>query len=239
MKKLVDDDRGRARSLLEAHPQLIGALIEVQVCFHCLCVLLVLCPLSVCVCPIVYLLFVRVLSYVYFLCVVSFLLFLCVLLVLCLLSICESCLISTVSVCPLLYLLSVCVSCLMSTACVLSYCYCVCACLISFLPSTCVLSCCPVPELLSCCLCLVVIILIIVSVCLRTSLFLCVSSFYCVYVSMTAYLFFIFALISKVLSLYIVEIFFLCACHCKVVNFFSSFFALRFLFVCSCFTSLS
>ena len=31
MKKLVDDDRGRARSLLEAYPQLIGALIEVQV----------------------------------------------------------------------------------------------------------------------------------------------------------------------------------------------------------------
>jgi hypothetical protein len=31
MKKMVDDDRGRARSLLEAHPQLIGAFIEVQV----------------------------------------------------------------------------------------------------------------------------------------------------------------------------------------------------------------
>lgn len=31
MKKLVDDDRGKARSLLEAYPQLIGALIEVQV----------------------------------------------------------------------------------------------------------------------------------------------------------------------------------------------------------------
>lgn len=28
---MVDDDRGRARSLLEAHPQLIGAFIEVQV----------------------------------------------------------------------------------------------------------------------------------------------------------------------------------------------------------------
>ena len=42
MKKLVDDDRGRARSLLEAHPQLIGALIEVQVPIYfyllfCLC----------------------------------------------------------------------------------------------------------------------------------------------------------------------------------------------------------
>ena len=41
MKKMVDDDRGRARSLLEAHPQLIGAFIEVQVSKYVRAILLI------------------------------------------------------------------------------------------------------------------------------------------------------------------------------------------------------